>query len=58
MDPVIARATMNIYRPAVPTTLEGFTYAALGIILVLSIYHLLVRAPIARHFRKRSLAIA
>jgi hypothetical protein len=58
MDPGIARATLNIYRPAVPTTLEGFIYAGIGIVLVLSLYHLAVRAPIARHFRKRSLAIA
>jgi hypothetical protein len=58
MDPGIARATLNIYQPALPTTMEGFIYAGIGIVLVLSIYHLAVRAPIARHFRRRSLAIA
>jgi hypothetical protein len=57
LDPGIARATLRIYRPAVPTTPEGFIYAAIGIILVLAIYHLGIRAPIARRFRRRSLAV-
>jgi len=54
----IARATLSIYRPAVPTTAEGLLYAALGMILVLASYHLCVRAPIARHFRRREMARA
>lgn len=49
MDRGVARATLAIYKPAVPTTLEGFVYAGLGIILVLSIYHLAIRGPISRH---------
>lgn len=54
----IARATWAIYRPAVPTTAEGFMYAAVGIILVLSLYHLAVRAPIAARLRRRAAGVA
>ena len=54
----IARATWSIYRPAVPTTVEGLLYAGVGMVLVLASYHLCVRAPIARHLRKRELARA
>jgi hypothetical protein len=57
MNPDIARATLKIYRPAVPTTPEGFIYAGIGIIVILAIYHLGVRAPIARHYRRRHLAV-
>ena len=49
----IARATLAIYRPAVPTTVEGFAYAGVGIVVVLALYHLLVRAPIVRLIRKK-----
>jgi len=52
----IARATLTIYRPAVPTTLEGLLYAAVGIIVVLSAYYLLVRGPVVRALRRRSAA--
>ena len=54
IDVGIARATLSIYRPAVPTTLEGLAYAGLGIILVMALYHLAVRRPIARHLRRRA----
>jgi Protein of unknown function (DUF2937) len=54
----IARATLAIYRPAVPTTAEGLLYAGVGMVLVLASYHLCIRAPIARHFRRRALARA
>jgi hypothetical protein len=49
----IARATLAIYRPAVPTTVEGFAYAGVGIVVVLALYHLLVRAPVVRLIRKK-----
>jgi hypothetical protein len=52
----IARATLNIYKPAVPTTAEGLAYSAIGIIVILSFYHLAIRRPIARHLRKRAAA--
>lgn len=48
----IARATWAIYRPAVPTTAEGFMYAGVGIVVMLALYHGAVRAPIAAHFRR------
>jgi hypothetical protein len=48
MDRGIARATLSIYRPAVPTTAEGFAYAAVGILVVLAVYHVGIRGPIAR----------
>jgi hypothetical protein len=48
MDQGIARATLAIYKPAVPTTAEGLTYAAFGMVVVLAFYHLAVRGPIAR----------
>jgi hypothetical protein len=50
----IARATWSIYRPAVPTTAEGFMYAGLGIVAMLALYHGAVRAPIAAHFRRKA----
>jgi hypothetical protein len=58
MDRGIARATLAIYKPAVPTTVEGLAYAGLGIVLVLAIYHLAVRGPIARHLGRRAAARA
>jgi hypothetical protein len=50
----IARATLSIYRPAVPTTLEGAAYAAIGIVFMVGLYHLGVKRPIARHLRRRA----
>lgn len=53
VDPSIARATLSIYRPAVPTTAEGLCYAAAGVVAVLAAYHLGVRRPIARRLQGR-----
>jgi hypothetical protein len=58
MDRGIARATLAIYKPAVPTTAEGLVYAALGTVIALALYHLLVRGPIARRMRRRAAARA
>jgi hypothetical protein len=58
LDAGIARATLAIYRPAVPTTAEGLLYAGLGMVLVLALYHLAVRGPIARRLGKRTAARA
>jgi len=52
----IARATLSIYRPAVPTTLEGLAYALFGIVLILCVYHLAIRGPIVRRLRRKALA--
>lgn len=53
MDPQIAKATFAIYRPAVPTTLEGLLYAAVGIVIILSVYHGCIRYPVRRAMRRR-----
>ena len=50
----IARATLSIFRPAVPTTAEGLIYACTGMIVVLAVYHLAIRAPLARRLRGRA----
>ena len=50
----IARATWAIYRPAVPTTAEGFVYAAMGMIFALAIFHLAVKAPISAYCRGKA----
>jgi len=54
LDAGIARATLAIYRPAVPTTAEGLLYAGLGMAVVLALYHLALRGPIARSLRRRA----
>lgn len=53
VDPAIAQATWDIYRPAVPTTIEGLIYALLGMFIFLALYHALVRFPISRASRLR-----
>lgn len=50
----IARATLAIFRPAVPTTAEGLAYACVGMVAVLSLYHVAIRGPITRRLRKRA----
>ena len=39
LDFEIARATGAIYKPAVPTTLEGLVYALAGMLVFLALYH-------------------
>lgn len=39
LDLAIARATCAIYKPAVPTTLEGLAYALAGMLVFLALYH-------------------
>jgi hypothetical protein len=39
LDSGISRATAAIYRPAVPTTVEGLIYALTGMLVFLAIYH-------------------
>ena len=53
MDWGIAGATLAIYRPAVPVTAEGLSYALAGMVLALAAYHLGVRAPAAAWLRRR-----
>ena len=53
-DPSIARATASIFRPAVPTTLEGLLYAILGMVILLCVYHFGVKYPVRRAWRARA----
>ncbi len=52
VDSSLAHATWTIFKPAVPTTVEGLVYALCGMIVFIGIYHLGVKAPIVR-FRAR-----
>ena len=54
LDFSIARATWSIFKPAVPTTLEGLIYAAVGVLLALAVYHGGVKAPVRRAWRRRA----
>ncbi len=54
MDTQIARKTWEIFRPAVPVTLQGLVYALVGLFLFLGIYHFLVRVPIRAGYRRRN----
>lgn len=46
VDWEIARGTVNVYKPAVPTTIEGLLYAVLGVLWVLGLYYGCIR-PLA-----------
>jgi hypothetical protein len=48
LDWGIARGTWQVFRPAVPTTLEGLAYAAVGVALALAVWHGAVKWPLAR----------
>lgn len=54
LDPSIARATWSLFKPAVPTTIEGLVYAALGVVVMLAFYHGVVKYPITRLTRIRA----
>jgi hypothetical protein len=53
VDAEIANATWSIYKPAVPTTLEGLLYALLGMTVLLGLYYGVIKAPLARLFTRR-----
>ena len=52
-DLSIAQSTWTIFKPAVPTTVEGMLYAAGGVLLILAFYHGAVRYPVRRAWRRR-----
>lgn len=54
LDRSIASATLEVYKPAVPTTTEGLLYAAAGMITLLCLYHGAIRYPIAAAARKHA----
>lgn len=43
LDVAIARATGAVYKPAVPTTVEGLAYALAGMLIALAVYHMLLK---------------
>jgi hypothetical protein len=53
LDPSIAHATWTIFKPAVPTTGEGFVYALAGMLALIGTYHVGVKYPIRRVARRR-----
>lgn len=53
MDTGIARATADVFKPAVPTTIEGALYALAGVVLLLGIYRGMIRPLVVRLFTKR-----
>lgn len=54
----IARATAAAFKPGVPTTVEGLAYAALGVLVLLAVYHAGIRYPVVRVVRARAAAKA
>ncbi len=48
LDSSIARATWSVFKPAVPTTLEGLVYALLGMLILMTVYHVGIKYPITR----------
>jgi hypothetical protein len=54
LDPAIARATWSIFKPALPTTVEGLIYALVGVLVFLGTYHFGIRRPVARAWRART----
>lgn len=51
VDPDIARSTWSVFKPALPTTAEGLLYALVGMLLLLSLYHGLIRFPVSTGYR-------
>ena len=57
VDADIAEATWSIYKPAMPTTVEGLIYAALGLFLLLGLYQA-IKYPIKQAGRLRRETLA
>jgi hypothetical protein len=55
LDPEIASATWAIYRPAMPTTVEGLVYAGFGILVIWALYYWLIRYPLLALFGRKHL---
>jgi hypothetical protein len=54
LDLSIAHATWTIFKPAVPTTIEGLLYSVCGVLLALAFYHGGVKLPIRHALRRRA----
>jgi hypothetical protein len=59
-DTAIAQATWQVFKPAVPTTLEGLVYALVGVAVALFIVQVFFIWPVRvwRNRRRRGLAPA
>ena len=53
VDTAIARATWTIFKPAVPTTIEGLVYALGGMLVLLAFYHLGIKRPVSHVWARR-----
>ena len=53
VDPSIARSTWAVFKPAVPTTVEGLLYALLGMLFMLALYYGGIKVPCRRIWRAR-----
>lgn len=53
VDAEIANATWAVYKPAVPTTVEGLLYALVGMAVLLLLYYGLIKAPCSRFLARR-----
>jgi len=53
LDSEIASGTAGVFKPAVPTTIEGTLYALMGVVVILVAYHG-VLAPLARRLCRGS----
>lgn len=53
LDMDIARGTWEVFKPAVPVTLEGLVYAGVGMVLALVIYQGAIVAPCRAIARRR-----
>jgi len=54
LDFSIVHATWTIFKPAVPTTVEGLFYAVCGMLLALAFYHGGVKIIVRRAWRRRA----
>lgn len=55
LDLGIAQGTWSVYQPGIPTTFEGLLYALVGMLFLLSLYHLCVRRPLRRRLDRPKL---
>ena len=54
LDSSIAHATLEVFKPAVPTTLEGALYAALGLAVAFTLWYLIIRLPMEAWGERRA----
>jgi hypothetical protein len=52
LDLDTARGVLNVYKPAIPTTFEGLTYALVGMIFMLILYYFTVRPALVNFYTR------